>query len=102
MFDRNFSGRQGPATVEDDRTPEQRITHPIVVYGRDRFMSGWGGARGGYSWAGWACRREDVDRAERWVRGRSDMNYVRVGGDRPRGRQVAHVHVYVFDHQGDA
>jgi len=81
---------------QDDRTPDQRVSHPIIVWGRDRFLSGWGGARGGYSWAGWACTSEDVNRCESWVRGRHDMQYVRVGGDRPKGAQVKHVHGYLY------
>ena len=99
-FERSYHGAR-TTTIEDDRQfqPVAGIneyeTYPIVVWGRDRFMSGWGGAHGGYSWAGWACRAEDADRVERWVRGRGDMQYVRTGGDRPRGRNVAHVHVYV-------
>jgi hypothetical protein len=85
---------------QDDRQFEpatgvnEHETLPIIIWGRDRFMSGWGGAEGGYSWAGWACPFEAADRVERWVRRRGDMQYVRVGGDRPRGRNVAHVHVY--------
>ena len=99
-FDRSYSGRPGPAVSKDDRSEAQRHSHKFIVWGRDRFMSGWGGARGGYSWAGWACRLEDLHVAESWVRNRSDMQYVRAGGDPPRGRNVAHVHVYVYDGQG--
>ena len=95
MFDTSYSGRTEPAVYVDDRTQEQRATHTIIVWGRDRFMSGWGQARGGYSWAGWACEPKDADRVESWVRARGDQDYVRAGGDRPRGRNVAHVHVYV-------
>ena len=85
---------------EDDRTAEQRKTHRIAVVGRDTFLSGWGGARGGYSRAAWACGPGvDVNRVERWVRARGDMKYVNaVNLDTyrpPRG--TAHFHVYVCD-----
>lgn len=69
------------------------------------FMSGWGGAAGGSSVAGWACRPEVAHIVERWVRNRRDMTRVRYLGDRPRG---AHVHIYVVEpghpalRQGDA
>ena len=66
MFDTSYSGRTEPAVYVDDRTQEQRATHTIIVWGRDRFMSGWGQARGGYSWAGWACEPKDADRVESW------------------------------------
>lgn len=88
------------STIKDDRTPEQRATHRILIVGTDRFMSGWGGAQGGASVAAWACTPDTADTVERWVRSRSDMQRVRVVVDtparryRPRGN-VAHLHVYV-------
>jgi hypothetical protein len=33
------------AVIEDDRTPEQKQTHRVLVLGTDSFMSGWGQAR---------------------------------------------------------
>ncbi len=81
-------------TFEDDRTEGERLTHHVIWAGTDSFMSGWGHASGGKSYAGWACRPQDTMRVERWVRSRSDMQRVReVGNDwRPR---AAHTHVYV-------
>lgn len=82
---------------QDDRTPEQRTTHTWAVAGTDRFLSGWGRARGGASVAAWACRREDLDRVESWVAHRGDMRRVRVvklADWRPR---AAHVHVYAVE-----
>lgn len=38
----------------DDRTAEQRQTHVWGVVARDKFMSGWGLARGGASRCAWA------------------------------------------------
>jgi hypothetical protein len=83
---------------QDDRTPAERTTHTLAVVGRDKFMSGWGGARGGYSRAAWAFNPAEVnaDRVENWVRSRSDMQYVslvRLNGYRPP-RDTAHFHIY--------
>jgi hypothetical protein len=85
---------------QDDRTPEQRATHRLGVVMRDRCMSGWGGATNGYSRAAWAVGPDvDINRVERWVRSRSDAQYVRVVDLNtyrpPRG--TAHFHVYVVD-----
>jgi hypothetical protein len=79
---------------KDDRTIEQIATHHIVVWAKDTLMSGWGMAKGGTSYAGWACRPEDVDRVFAWVSNRTEMRYVRIGGKRPRG---THVHVYAVN-----
>lgn len=86
----------------DDRTKEQRKTHVWAVVARDRFMSGWGGAAGGSSRCAWAVPSDDsvnIDRVERWVRSRSEMQYVNVVKlttyRPPRG--TAHFHVYVVD-----
>ena len=37
---------------QDDRTPEQKKTHTLIVLATDRFMSGWGMAKNGVSYAG--------------------------------------------------
>jgi hypothetical protein len=85
-------------TYRDDRTKEERITHPVIVLGTDSFMSGWGECRGGTSYAGWACRVEDLDRVERWVRARSEMLRVRiVGGEYRPGNLPGDCHVYVVN-----
>lgn len=86
---------------QDDRTQEQRKTHTLGVVMRDSFMSGWGGARGGYSRALWSLNPAEcnIDKLERWVRSRSDAQYVsvvRVNAYRaPRGTK--HLHIYVVD-----
>ncbi len=89
------------ATIQDDRTPEQKSTHRYLVIMTDSFMSGWGGASGGSSFAAWACEGNGAaKRVERWVRSRSDARRVRVTVDtesspyRP-GRTCAHLHIYV-------
>ena len=85
---------------EDDRTVEQQKTHRWAVVGRDTFMSGWGGAQGGYSRAAWAFP-DDVnsDRVFNWVKSRSDMRYVNLVDlstyRAPRG--TAHFHIYVVN-----
>lgn len=78
--------------IQDDRTPEQKATHPIVIGGTDPFLSGWGKASEGTSVAGWACRSEDEYKVWNWVQRRGDMKRVRYLGERPRAE---HVHIYV-------
>lgn len=86
--------------VEDDRTPEQKKNHTVMVVMTDRFLSGWGGASGGASVAAWACSTtEELTQAERWVHSRSDALRVRVVYDSPRRyrpRRAAHFHIYVW------
>jgi hypothetical protein len=91
-------------TRQDDRTKEQRSTHVWAVVARDKFMSGWGGARGGASRCAWAVPNEFLHdgkfkRLEQWVRNRSEMQYVNVVKldtyKPPRG--TAHFHIYVAD-----
>lgn len=81
---------------QDDRTPEQRKTHTLIVLMTDSFMSGWGGAGRGPSYAGWACRPEIVDTVERRIRARGEARRVRVvlGSYRPRNIE-GHCHIYV-------
>ena len=87
-------------TIQDDRTAEERKTHTWIVVGTDSFMSGWGKASGGVSYAAWACKGSDVDRVENWVRARSDMKRVRIVSGRwcPRGNGHAHIYVVHDDH----
>jgi len=94
-------------TRKDDRTAEQRATHRFGVVASDRFMYGWGDAKGGTSRCAWACHPDaNIDRLERWVRRRSEMRYVNVVDlstyRPPRG--TAHFHIYVAnpDHPGFA
>lgn len=88
----------------DDRTPEQRKTHKWAVVAHDKFLSGWGQAKGGTSRVAWAIADSDIDlldRLEQWVRNRSEMRYVNVVKldtyRPPRG--TAHFHVYVADRE---
>ena len=59
-------------------------------------MSG-GHAESGASYAGWACRDQDISRVESWVRSRREMRRVRIVGPgyRPNPDYCAHYHVYV-------
>lgn len=84
----------------DDRTDDQKKTHIWGIVAADRFMSGWGQARGGVSRCAWACHPDvNTDRVWNWVKSRSEMRYVNLVDLRtyrpPRG--TAHFHIYVCD-----
>ena len=85
---------------QDDRTLEERQTHGVLIGGTDSFLSGWGRAEGKMSYAFWACRPEDQNRVERWVRNRGDIKRVRfVSSDyRPRGTALVHVYMVNENH----
>ena len=83
--------------IQDDRTEAQKSTHVWGVVGTDRFMSGWGEASGGMSYAVWACDSEGstLRDLEYKVEQRGDMDRVRIvylPDYRPR---AAHTHIYV-------
>jgi len=87
-------------TLVDDRTDEQRKTHKLAVIGTDTFMSGWGQADSGLSYAGWAFKDGDEEKCLSAVEGRSDMKRVRVvilDGYRATG--ATHCHIYVYGSQ---
>ena len=86
--------------IEDERTPEQRKTHTLLVVGTDKFLSGWGLAEGGTSYAAWACTREHWDKVFNWVRRRGDQKRVRQVCEpwRPRGKGHAHIYVVGENH----
>ena len=82
--------------LKDDRTDAQKGTHRFAWVGTDSFMSGWGAAAGGSSYAGWACTDAEMNACESWVRGRGEMKRVRLvalDGYRP---DAAHTHIYVY------
>jgi hypothetical protein len=81
---------------KDDRTLEQRTTHTMAVIGTDSFMSGWGLAKNGMSYAGWACRPEDLPDCEAMVESRSEMKRVRVVLANTYRPKAAHTHIYVY------
>lgn len=86
---------------QDDRTIEQKKTHRLAWMMTDSFMSGWGGASAGLSYAGWAFEDKDSMSAERWVRSRSDAKRVRLvilDGYRPSGAKHTHIYVVTDGH----
>jgi len=81
---------------KDDRTPEQKRTHTLIVLMTDRFLSGWGMAEGGPSYAGWACTPDTVNTIEQRIRNRSDAKRVRIVlGDYRPPAGPGHCHIYV-------
>jgi hypothetical protein len=83
---------------QDDRTPEQKQTHTLLIVGTDKILSGWGKAEGGMSYAAWACTSEQERECFSWVESRFDMLRVRTvlaRTYRPKGR--GHLHIYVFE-----
>lgn len=83
---------------QDDRTVEEKQTHTWIVMMTDRFLSGWGKAQGGKSYAGWACRPEDRRKVLAWVESRSDAMRVReVLGDYRPPSGPGHCHIYVVN-----
>ena len=84
--------------LKDDRTDEQKLTHSWAVVAKDKFMSGWGGAKGGASRVAWAV--DDLSKTSKlfdWVDARSEMKYTNVVNLKnyraPKG--TAHFHIYV-------
>lgn len=86
-----------PSQIEDRRTEEQKKTHPVLIVARDKFMSGWGLAKGGKSYAAWACRPQDERDTFIWVSNRKEMRNVRITHTLPRIKAGDHLSVYVVD-----
>ena len=85
------------AGINDTRTGAEKDL-PFLVVGTDRFMSGWGKASGGASYAAWACDYATLDRCEARILARGDMMRVRVvraATYRP-GPNCAHLSIYVY------
>jgi len=80
----------------DDRTEEQKKTHATIVVGTDSFMSGWGEAGGGLSYAGWACKESEINACESMVRNRNEMKRVRIVGNDYKPSGQGHCHIYVY------
>jgi len=80
----------------DDRTPEMKDRPHMIVLATDKFMSGWGEAKGGPSFAGWAVTFDELADVCQVVRGRREMKNVRLVGAnyRPPGGP-GHCHIYV-------
>lgn len=82
--------------IKDDRTPEQMKTHTVLWGGTDSFMSGWGLAKGGASYAFWACTPDNDYQVETWVRNRGDMKRIRQVSDPYKPSGIGHCHIYVW------
>lgn len=80
--------------IKDDREGIQRSRLSVLVGGKDKFMSGWGGARKGISYAYWACEPDDAETVERWVRSRSDIRSIGRRAKPPQGTTHDHCHIY--------
>lgn len=88
---------------QDDRTPEQKKIPHVIVLATDRFMSGWGGAKGGPSYAGWAVPLNKADEVERRIRGRAEMRRVRIVGATYRPKAgPGHCHIYASEMEATA
>lgn len=83
--------------MQDDRTPEEMKTHPVLWGGTDSFMSGWGAATQGKSYAFWACTLDHDSQVRRWVESRKDIKRVRqvASNYKPSGNVRGHCHIYV-------
>jgi hypothetical protein len=87
--------------IQDDRTEQEKEKYIYFVQGHDTFLSGWGGATGGKSYATWACNN-----AAAWhkkleqIKARTDMaDVVAFKGNielekRLENKKFAHYHVY--------
>jgi hypothetical protein len=85
--------------IEDDRTAEQKHTHRLAVVGTDTFMSGWGLATGGASYAAWAFKIGDSKACLDAVRSRGEMSRVRIVSLLDYRPKAKHTHIYVYDGQ---
>ena len=84
--------------LQDDRTPEQKLTHTTLITATDKFMSGWGQASQGLSKCAWACSNPvHADKIFDWVSNRSEMKYVNIHYRNEWKPRAAHVHIYVVD-----
>lgn len=81
----------------DDRTDNERRTHTQIVLMTDRFLSGWGRAKGGPSYAGWAFKDGQLSEVLGIVAARTDSMRVRVvNGDYRPPAGPGHCHIYVY------
>jgi hypothetical protein len=81
--------------LQDDRTAAEIKSHSCLVIGTDNFLSGRVEARGGASYAAWACRPDDLKKVYLWVKTRKDMKRVRVTFGKYHPKGVGHCHIYV-------
>ena len=85
-------------TIIDDRTEEQKLTHTLAVVGTDPFMSNWGEACNGLSYAAWAFEDGQESKAIDMIMARGDMQRVRIVSlEGYKAKGAAHCHIYVFN-----
>ena len=78
--------------IQDDRINKWKHNNLVVM--QDTFMSGWGEAEGGLSYAAWACTDEHLDQVLEWVESRSDSKNVSVQDKDYVPQFAAHFHIY--------
>jgi len=84
----------------DDRIKKNKQDWYWGVVARDKFLSGWGKAKNGYSRCAWACKDyNDAEKVLKWVENRSEMQYVSIVDLRTYRppSNTAHFHIYVAD-----
>lgn len=83
--------------LKDDRTEEQKITHRWLVIATDSFMSGWGEARGGRSYAAWACTERNYHYWFSKISARPEMKRVRLLYEekpyKPKIKGTCHIYI---------
>ncbi len=88
--------------ITDDRNADQKQTHTCLIAGTDSFLSGWGKASGGTSYAAWACKPEHARPVRDWVESRGDMKRVREVSTNWKPTGNGHAHIYAVDDQHPA
>lgn len=83
--------------IQDDRTPREHYTHKDIIKGRDKYLSGWGEAKDGSSYAGWACKPKDVRQVLKWVENRGDIKRVTIVESNYAPSGKGHYHIYVVN-----
>tara|TARA_Y100001972_G_scaffold96053_1_gene118399 strand:- start:392 stop:703 length:312 start_codon:yes stop_codon:yes gene_type:complete len=93
--------------IEDRRTEEQKQKLKYFVMGTDTFLSGWGRAKDGISYAVWFCEtKEQRQKLTYFVKSRSDMKRVLNGSSeqfesllkrKPFMDRANHISIYVCD-----
>jgi len=92
--------------INDQRTPEQKETHHWAVVARDKFMSNWGQAKGGFSRCAWAMslemmKDESYRKVVSAVKARSEMMHVNLVDLKtyrcPKG--TSHFSIYVVNNE---
>ena len=85
--------------IEDDRSEAQKQSHTWLVIGTDKWLSGWGKAEGGKSFAVWACEPRHFRAVTKWAEERGALSRIRwrkrSAPYKPSGR--GHTPIYVVE-----